>query len=311
MASFDPVVCHRRFIAAEGAMNEVLVRARAGDPQILPIVGPSRVGKSTLLRSLPSSLPGTATRETLIVTSPKHFSRRALPDACLKALGMLPNLYRNQVMADHALLQGLRQAGTRLIVFDETQHMLERGGSTTVRAAGDFLKTLFDEAGCGLLLVGLPSLMGLFDANEQLAGRSRREFEYYPYQWQGAEFQAFRGALAGALEALVELGWSTFSADDYEFAQRMYLASAGRYGVVHRLFQEVVSISNAEHQPHKADYRQFARAFDQAVMLPGQRINPFEEGVAVELEHLAGAYVSVMQDARALRGGQNHVAIRA
>lgn len=307
---FDPLIWHERFQVAEAAVNDVLFHARAGDPQILPIVGPSRVGKSTLLCSLPRSASGARTREILVVTSPKHLSRRALPDACLRALGLFPDLYRNQVMADHALLQGLKQAGTRLIVFDETQHMLERGGSTTVRAAGDFLKTLFDEAGCGLLLAGLPSLMGLFDANEQLAGRSRREIEYYPYQWQGAEFQAFRSALAGALEALVELGWSTFSADDYEFAQRMYLASAGRYGVVHRLFQEVVSLATAERRPLEAGYLQFGRAFDQAVLLPGQRINPFEEGLAVEVEHLARAYVTVMQDAGALRGGQSHVAIR-
>ncbi|MFV3329909.1 TniB family NTP-binding protein [Pseudomonas sp. NY15437] len=311
MASFHPLICHARFLAAEDAMNDVLLRARAGSPQILPIVGPSRVGKSTLLRSLPSPMPGTATREILIVTSPKHLSRRALPDACLTSLGMPPDMYRNQVVADHALLQGLRQAGTKLIVFDETQHMLERGGTVTVRAAGDFLKWLFDEAGCGLLLVGLPSMLGLFQANEQLAGRSRREIEYYPYQWQGAEFQAFRAALAGALAALVEMGWNTFSAGDYEFAQRMYLASAGRYGVVHRLFQEVVSISDAEHQPHEADYRQFARAFDQAIMVSGQRLNPFEDGVAIEAERLAQAYVSVMHDAGVLHGGHNHAALRA
>lgn len=295
MHSFDPLICHERFLIAEAAMNDLLLCARQDNPQILPIVGPSRVGKSTLLRSLPNASNAAGQREVLIVTSPKHLSRRALPDACLKALGLRPDWYGNHVMADQALLQGLKQAGTKLVVFDETQHMLERGSSTTARAAGDFLKTLFDEAGCGLLLLGLPSMLGLFQANEQLAGRSRREVEYFPYLWHGAEFQAFRAAVAGALQELELRGWRTFSADNLEFSRRMYLASAGRYGVVHRLFQEVVAKDGDRSK--QADYLQFAQAFDQAIMLMGERINPFEQSLAVEPEHLARAYVSVMPDA--------------
>ncbi|AGI21901.1 transposition helper protein [Pseudomonas sp. ATCC 13867] len=301
MTKFDPLICHERFLNAETAIHDLLLCARQGDPQILPIVGPSRVGKSTLLRSLPSAPRGTSHREVLIVTSPKHLSRRALPDACLAALGLMPDLYRNQVMADQALLKGLKQAGTRLVVFDETQHMLERAGSTTARAAGDFLKTLFDEARCSVLLLGLPSMLALFQANEQLAGRSRREIEYYPYQWDGDEFLAFRAALAGALAALEEWGWQTFSSNDVEFARRMYLASAGRYGVVHRLFQEVVA--TAQGSAKHADYPAFAQAFDQAIMQPGECNNPFEQSLVVETEHLARAYVSVMPEVFAPHGG--------
>lgn len=303
---FDPLICHERFLLVESAIDDVLARARQGDPQILPIVGPSRVGKSTLLRNLAGQPPaGQLDREVLMVQSPQFLSRRALPDACLSSLGLMPDMYRNQVLAEKALILGLKRAGTRLIIFDETQHMLERGGRTSMRAAGDFLKSLFDEAGCSLLLVGLPSLLAIFEMNEQLAGRSRRAIEYYPYQWDGTDFREFRRALAGALQALTDAGWQTFPAADLEFARRMYLATAGRYGVVHRVFQEVEALGSTRQQPKTAGYPEFARAFDVAVMTRVVDFNPFDESHPVQVEHMALAYASVMEVVGVARGGRH------
>lgn len=293
----NQLVGHVRFNTVQGQLEEVLARARAGDPQILPIVGPTRVGKTCLLtnfRAMNSMSEISRSREIISVVSPKHLTGRALPDACLASLGMNPALFSNHVAATDAFIKAVNKHAARLIIFDETQHMLERGSSTTVRAAADFLKGLFDQAQASIVLVGLPSLIGLFHANEQLADRARRPVEYYPYHWQGEDYISFRSALGSALEYLVESGWDTFEFNDRDFAQRMYVATAGRYGLINKIFIEVQALAGTA---KIARYDAFARAFEQAVMNRLIEFNPFDVDQTIQTEHMALVYAKVMQEA--------------
>lgn len=298
----DQLVCHDRFTSTKVHLEGVLARARADDPQILPVVGPTRVGKTTVLdrflQELSASSPGT--REAIRVVSPKHLTGRALSDACLMSIGMSPAVFNNHVAATNALVLALKRLKTRLIVFDETQHLLERGSSTTVRAAADFLKLLYDQAGVTLVLAGLPTLTGLFSANEQLADRARSPIEYYPYYWEGSDYKSFRAALAGALDYLREAGWETFAYNDAEFARRMYLATAGRYGLIHKLIMEVQA---AAHRGRKtAFYEEFAEAYRQVVISRWLEFNPLDPTQPIETEHMALVYTQVMREAGVVEG---------
>ncbi len=290
------VIFHARFSSAKAAILEAAMRAENGDPQLLPVLGPTRVGKTTLLthavceinRQKPDN-----PHNVVSVISPKTLTARALADACLASIGMSPTMFSNLLAATNAFTKAVNKRGTRLIIFDETQHMLERGSSTTVRTAADFLKGLFDQSQCTIVLAGLPSLLGLFGANEQLADRSRRPIEFYPYYWQGADYKDFRAALAAALAHLADLGWTTFDPKDPEFARRMYLATAGRYGLIRKLFQEV----QATGRPSEALYPTFAKAYEAAVMGRLIEFNPFNLEQAVQTEHLARVYASIMLEA--------------
>ncbi|MQT24312.1 TniB family NTP-binding protein [Pseudomonas helleri] len=293
----NELVGHARFNTVHGHLVEVLTRARAGDPQILPIVGPTRVGKTCLLdnfRAMNSTSGTSRSREIISVVSPKHLTGRALPDACLTSIDMNPALFNNHVAATDAFIKAVNKHGARLIIFDETQHMLERGSSTTVRAAADFLKGLFDQAQASIVLAGLPSLMGLFYANEQLADRARRPVEYFPYYWQGKDYISFRSALGSALDYLEDSGWDTFEFNDRDFAQRMYVATAGRYGLINKIFIEVQALAGTV---KIARYEAFARAFEQAVMNRLIEFNPFDVDQTIQTEHMALVYAKVMQEA--------------
>lgn len=293
----NELVGHARFNTVHGHLVEALTRARAGDPQILPIVGPTRVGKTRLLenfRSMNSTSGTSRSREIISVVSPKHLTGRALPDVCLTSIDMNPALFNNHVAATDAFIKAVNKHGARLIIFDETQHMLERGSSTTVRAAADFLKGLFDQAQASIVLAGLPSLMGLFYANEQLADRARRPVEYFPYYWQGKDYISFRSALGSALDYLEDSGWDTFEFNDRDFAQRMYVATAGRYGLINKIFLEVQALAGTA---KVARYEAFARAFEQAVMNRLIEFNPFDVDQTIQTEHMALVYAKVMQEA--------------
>ncbi|MNF75086.1 hypothetical protein D3C84_571400 [compost metagenome] len=293
----NELVEHARFNTVHAQLEEALTRARAGDPQILPIVGPTRVGKTCLLVNFMASCStpeAGRSREIISVVSPKHLTGRALPDACLMSIGMSPAMFGNYVSATDAFIKAIKKCGTRLIIFDETQHMLERGSTTTVRAAADFLKILFDLSDASIVLVGLPSLMGLFQANEQLADRARRPVEYYPYYWEGTDYISFRSALGSALDYLAEGGWDTFEFNDRDFAERMYVATAGRYGLINKIFMEVQALGGSQ---KLARYDAFARAFEQAVMNRLINFNPFDVDQAIQTEHMAFVYARVMQEA--------------
>ena len=144
------------------------------------------------------------------------------------------------------------------------------------------------------MLVGLPSLMGLFQANEQLADRARRPVEYYPYYWEGTDYISFRSALGSALDYLAEGGWDTFEFNDRDFAERMYVATAGRYGLINKIFMEVQALAGTA---KIARYDAFARAFEQAVMNRLINFNPFDVDHAIQTEHMALVYARVMQEA--------------
>lgn len=293
----NPLVCHHRFNVVQTEIEAILARTEDGDPQILPIVGPTRVGKSKLLASIIASHvqaePG-GRRKIIDVVSPKHLTGRALPDACLVSIGMSTALFRNHMLATDAFIKAVNKHSTRMLIFDETQHMLERGGRTTVRAAADFIKLVFDQTRASIVLAGLPTLLGLFKENEQLADRALSPIQYYPYQWQGVDYKHFRSALGSALEHLAENGWDTFAFNDAEFARRMYVASAGRYGLIHKLFVEVQFVGQAD---KVAGYEAFTLAYQRCVIGRLIDFNPFDIQQSVQVEHMALVYATVMQEA--------------
>lgn len=292
------LINHKRFVSMRTALQETLERARQGDPQILPIVGPTRVGKSKLLSRFADSaqLSGTDTksRKVVFVMTPKHLTGRAVVDACLVGIGMRPELYNNHVVATQAFIRAANKHGTELIIFDETQHMLERGTSTRQRDAADLLKGIFDQTSASLVLAGLPTLMGLFQHNEQLADRSRGAVEFYPYFWEGEDYRHFRSAFAGALGFFADNGWQIPSVNDADFARRMYVATAGRYGLINKILIEVQALGAHQRVAH---YSEFSAAYRSATQRRLIKFDPFDTTQTIQTEHMALVYTQVMQEA--------------
>ena len=242
------LIHHERFTTVHAVLQQTLERTRQGDSQIVPIVGPTRVGKSKLLARFADSVksPGAdpKSRKVVCVMTPKHLTSRAVIDACLLAVGMSPGLFKNHGEATHAFVRALNKHGTELIVFDETQHMLERGTSIKQRDAADLLKGIFDQTAASIVLAGLPTLLGLFQHNEQLADRARAAVEFYPYFWEGPDFGRFRGALAGALGFFAESGWQIRSTTTEGLSRRPMSQSTQRRTQSLRILPSLHSLKN-------------------------------------------------------------------
>ena len=54
------------------------------------------------------------------------------------------------------LLELLRRCKTRLIILDEFQHLVERGTRPRIEAVADAIKTLINQSGIPIILVGHP-----------------------------------------------------------------------------------------------------------------------------------------------------------
>ena len=150
------------------------------------VVGPSRVGKSMLINALSRKYPETKVNgqrhvPVLAVKILSDVSPKLLPIFVLTALGVSLTRGQSTGAIFNRMLEQLRLAGTRVILFEEASHLVESGARVPVRGAGDWCKSLADSTNMTLLLFGVPRLERLLDSNEQLRLRASARREFRPY----------------------------------------------------------------------------------------------------------------------------------
>jgi hypothetical protein len=125
--------------------------------------------------------------QVLVVEVPPSATVKLLPKSVLRALGIrVPGSMTAGTMFD-LMVEQLRLAGTHVVIFDETSHLVDEGSRVLPRAASDWLKTLMDTLDMTLILFGIPRLERLFAANEQLRNRACPARNFLPYDASNAE----------------------------------------------------------------------------------------------------------------------------
>jgi hypothetical protein len=216
-------------------------------PRIEWLVGPSRVGKTMLAKSLARLYPATRTNgrrnvPVLRVALPPHISPKLLPISVLDALGVSlpPRGVASGVMVNRMADQ-LRLAGTRVLIIEEASHLVEPGSKVLPRAAGDWFKAIHDELNLTLFLFGIPMLKRLFEANEQLRLRSAACKEFRPYRWQAEdERRAFATCVLTYAKLFEEAGWPIDMTRE-QLIGHCYLLSGGLLGIVAKFMEELAA----------------------------------------------------------------------
>ena len=169
------VVPHLYFRQAKQRLLEALDTSN-----LVLLVGPSAVGKGTLIRAVIEKFNAPVERNpkairaiTVRAPSPQssRFPWKAFWIACLDAMfDPLPErkvshgpLYKQSDSIDilkRAVFSAVRDRGVKLIVVDEAMNLVmkERGGQT-LRSRLDVLRDISDEAGCAFLLVSTPRIL--------------------------------------------------------------------------------------------------------------------------------------------------------
>jgi hypothetical protein len=234
------VIHHERQVALLAAVSEIMATHTPGEPLIIPVLGPTRCGKSLLLSALKEANgrdirgPGsTVPRPDFVVgkVPPKPNDRGfyAIP---LGATGYAAFPRERMDALRDRLLEVVRRDGTRVIAFDEVHHFSERGANVSARTVGDHFKVLGDDTGCVLLLFGLPRFQRSVDVNEQFRDRCHATIYYLPYDWRvDAERAAFVDTLAHVLNIFISAGVE-LDLDFDDCLRSLYAASAGRIGMM-------------------------------------------------------------------------------
>ncbi|MFV3305174.1 TniB family NTP-binding protein [Pseudomonas sp. NY15181] len=293
------LIVHQQFGQALERAHRVIHRALAGESLMLPIFGPTRVGKSQLVDELvaayPSQLVDGVRRQPLVrVKVLGRPTRRSLSEAVLMAL----NTRRyGRASADELMSRVcdlLRVVGTRVLLFEEMQQFVEGMSAKATREASDWLKIMAEELGITLILVGLPITSEIFLRNEQLRDRAERVQEIRPYNWNDPQQQReFQQTLNALLEAYLEAGWLLPVAQDPELLARVYGSCLGRVGMLFKLFVAVEHLA----RKHVLDFALLARAHEEAIQTDFFQFNPFDQRRTLTHNLLVESYVRVLTEA--------------
>ena len=275
---------HSTFSKAMDRLDMTVKRGLNGESLILPIFGPTRVGKTELVKTVlsenqPKIVDGVRRMPIVRVVTPVNPTRRSLPVALLEGLGSPRYSRSSSEELTRMACELIKITGTRVLVFDEMQHFVERGSRTAAREAADWLKVLAEEMSLTLVLTGLPVANEVLTRNEQLRDRAEAVFEFRPYNWNDEVDQLeFRRAVLAMAEAFGEAGWRVPDAADLDFAKRVYAACLGRIGMLVKLFQ------TAEHlaKGHRITDQILIRAYAEGVNTRFLEFNPFEGKPPVE-----------------------------
>jgi hypothetical protein len=272
--------------------------AREGlGPRMEWLVGPSRVGKSMLIESLARASPETRTggrREVPVLwvnvlpaTSPK-----LLPTSVLQALGInLPPRSNSSGVIFNRMVDQLRLAGTRVVMFEEASHLVEPGARMPPRAAGDWFKSLY-ELKISVFLFGVPRLARLFESNEQLKMRAspRREFRPYDFRVKGDQ-AAFAACVRTYADLFERNGWP-IRVSLSELVPHCYLVCGGLVGVLSRFMQELARLISYE-PPRPLTWEDCSIASKNVHAAGHPDFPPFAKRETNELE-LSAAHSSVL-----------------
>ena len=249
----DLEIPHQKFADLAAHLEGRIADASAGyDPCIELIIGPSRVGKTALIRHLqrlhPPMRVGTQRKiPVLFATIRSGVSWTLLPHILVEALGVPPPRASSKPGVMSAwLADRLKAAGTHTVVFEEASHLVDVGSRVPPRAAGDWFKELSESNSISIFMFGVPRLRRLFESNEQLAERAFSPLEFRPYDSRlHAERRAFVGCVRSYLEHFATAGFP-FAGSEGELVGQFYLLSGGLIGILSKFMKQLATVLEFE-----------------------------------------------------------------
>lgn len=275
------IVRHPEFEKLETRLKDVMDDSRnAGVGKGIAILGPSGVGKSTLLKSFAaevnSAAVGRFTKPAVIADIPSAPTNKSIASAILAGLGD-PFAYAAKHSAEEKqgrVLHLFNELNTRVLILDEGQHLSERRRSVQYETA-DWIKNLLNASNVMVVFAGLPTLEQFIHANKQLRRRFSASYRYEPFNLNDSmSMRNFMGVLHAFQSQLPVNSISMTSAD---VAQRLYFASGGLIDYLVKILERAVAIA-VNSTVGEIHMGVFARAFlDEVWSSAKPARNPFEK----------------------------------
>jgi hypothetical protein len=269
---------------------EFLMAASGGTAEqtALLLAAPTRAGKTTILKLFvalnPPVVEGRSiSRPVLFVPTPAKPLVNDLAAAILTALGDPDPTQGTEKERLRRIYELVAKQKTKVIIFDELQHLINRENDRVNHESGDWIKQLINDLGCAFVLAGTERVMRLFILNDQLPLRlDDPVFEMRPFRADDPEdCSANRGYLANWDKKIVDCGGLRERSNlaNKEFATRILLASQGWPGFEAKLIHAAskLAILGGDSRMH---LHHFERVFDRlSLLMKRAGANPFQGDV--------------------------------
>lgn len=269
----------KRIQAALDRMHEY--RCGNEEAEHFMLLGESGVGKSTLLCRYVEKHPAIEHEEltevpVLYAALGQSPTPKILANTLLKALGDPKWHVGKEVELTARLVFLIRQCRVRLVIIDEANHLIDRGGEKTLHTAADWLKRLVDATRVSFVLAGIPRTRRLLETNDQLRERFREviEIDRFSVANTSAELE-FRSVLKVFRMYLRDL--PTIDISGAAITRLFAFATDGRLRDIRRLLVRAVELAYERADPRLTDAI-LAESF-RTVIYPGasDKRNPFHK----------------------------------
>ncbi len=254
--------------------------SETGHPGGLLITGLSGSGKSTIKREYAYRFPvvddGNITRTpVLIVETPPAPTVKNFAESILIALSDPLSHKGSAEQKIQRIYDLIPRCGVKLLIVDEFNHFVEHGRRNEVRRVSDLLKSLLNNAGIPMVLLGLPECELVLKLNPQLARRFSARYYLRPFGFDSdEEITEFRGVLDAVQYSLPmpSVCWSSLQTG---MARRFHYATFGLIDYICKIADGAVELAR-ELGRSEIDESVLAGAFVEEVWrdVPSQ-LNPF------------------------------------
>jgi len=256
-------------------------------PVCLLITGDTRTGKSCVVRDLlecylPTQGECALVRSVVYAVAPAKATVKSLLEALLKGLGDPFWSRGSESTMTQRLYTMLDAVQCKMIILDEFQHICDKGQAKKLDLLADWLKVLIESKKYGLVAVGLPVAASVVNGHKQLIGRFDEVLRMPLFDWKDtASVAQFRGVLRQFERELHPFKMPAL--DSRDMALRIYLATAGRIGLVAKLLDRVVR-SAIRAGTLEIRIEDFAKAYGRAIW--SAQLFPVRGGPFVAPMHL-------------------------
>ncbi len=224
---------------------------RTADPDCIPIVGPSRSGKSRLLEYFQERHPSVdhktyLEKPFLLCDAPSRPTVKSMTERLLFSLGDPLWASGTTTVKTKRILTLLKKAKTRMLALDNFHHFVDTERERIQYDVADWLKEIFDDddTHVSIVVAGLKRMNTVLLQNEQLRGRFSAAIHLGPFRWpDNKECKAYRGILRAVQNDLSSTFTISTNFSDTDIAKRIAFASYGLMGYTMRLIRRAARIA--------------------------------------------------------------------
>ncbi|MBN8196029.1 TniB family NTP-binding protein [Thalassospira povalilytica] len=160
----------------------------ASRPGILTMVGETGAGKTSIIEDYCNFHNKSGRfKKVLFVIVPESCTVKNLAASILMALGDLSSVKGTRQDMELRIKDYVVRTGVELLIFDEFQHLTNRGSARRQYDAADWLKTQVEILRKPIVFAGLPEVHNIFSVNPQLETRRNGKIGIEPFNLDAEE----------------------------------------------------------------------------------------------------------------------------